>query len=45
MYFALVIGTLELMRWMAFAANCLVDALLSRSGMSSARFQGVRQNR
>jgi hypothetical protein len=45
MYFVLVIGTLELMRWMAFAATCLLDALPRRSGMSGARFQGAKQIR
>lgn len=45
MYFVLVIGTLELMRWMAFAANCLAGALLRRPEMSGVRFQGVQKIR
>jgi hypothetical protein len=45
MYFVLVIGTIELMRWMAFAANCLLDSLSPRSGMSGARFRGAKQIR
>ena len=45
MYFVLVIGTPELVRWMAFATNCLLDSLSRRRGMVGARFQGVRQIR
>ena len=45
MYFVLVIGTLEFMRWIAFAANCLLDALSRRRGIVGARFQGAQHIR
>jgi hypothetical protein len=45
MYFVLVIGTLELMRWMAFAGNCLAGALLRRLGIIDARSEGPQQIR
>ena len=45
MYFALVIGVLNLMRWMMCAANCLVDARPRRSGFNDVRFHGAQQIR
>jgi len=45
MYFVLVIGTTELMRWMAFAGNCMAGALLRRLGMSDGRFLGAKRIR
>jgi hypothetical protein len=45
MYFVLVIGTLEFMRWMAYAASSLVSALARRSGIGVMQSQGAQQIR
>jgi hypothetical protein len=45
MYFVLVIGTLEFMRWMAYAAGCVVNALAGRAGICGVQSQGAQQIR
>jgi len=45
MYFALLFGALNLVRWVMCAANCLVIALPRRPENSGVRFQGAQHIR
>jgi len=45
MYFVLLVGALNLMRWMMCAANCFVNALSRRPGIGDLRFQRTQQIR
>jgi hypothetical protein len=45
MYFVLVIGTIELIRWMAYVASSLVSVLARRTGIGGVRFQSTQQIR
>ena len=42
MYFLLVIGALNLMRWMLCAANCLASERPHLQGIVDQRFRGKR---